>query len=86
VRNCATGSDGDSIRNVTRPDEWFVDLLGERARIATVSGTALAAITLIVARFNAISEGLSKARKQHAPIFERMDNGTVLQSRGARGF
>jgi uncharacterized protein len=68
------------------PDEWFVDLLGERGRIATASGTALAAITLIVARFNAISQGLSIARKQHAPIFERMDNGTVLPEPWCMGF
>ena len=39
------------------PDEWFDTLLGERGRIAAAGGTVLAAITAIVARFNAISEG-----------------------------
>jgi hypothetical protein len=32
------------------PDEWFVDLLGERGRIATAFGQTLAAITAIVGR------------------------------------
>ena len=59
------------------PDEWFVDLLGERGRIATAAGKALAAITAIVARFNAISEGLSIAPQQHAPLFERTDDLAV---------
>jgi uncharacterized protein len=42
-----------------QPDEWFDDLFGARGNIAVASGTMLAAITSIVARFNAISEGLS---------------------------
>ena len=55
-------------------DEWFVDLLGERGRIGTASGKALAAIMAIVGRFNVISEGLSTAPKRHAPIFEKTDD------------
>ena len=60
------------------PDEWFIDLLGERGRIATAAGDVLAAIKAIVARFNVISEGLSIAPKQHAPIFEKTDDGLAL--------
>jgi uncharacterized protein len=68
------------------PDEWFVDLLGERGRIATASGEMLAAITAIVGRFNAISEGLSTAPQQHAPIFEKTDDGMVLPHPWCMGF
>lgn len=68
------------------PDEWFADLLGERGRIATASGKTLAAITAIVARFNTISEGLSVAPQRHAPIFEKMDDGTVLAEPWCMGF
>ena len=39
------------------PEEWFDDLFGARGHIAAASGTMLAAITTIVARFNAISRG-----------------------------
>jgi uncharacterized protein len=63
------------------PEEWFVDLLGERGRIATAHGNTLAAITAVVARFNAISEGLSITPTQHAPIFEKTDDGVVLPQR-----
>ena len=61
------------------PDEWFVHLLGERGRIATASGTTMAAITTIVTRFNAISEGLSLAPQQ-APLLDlsRIDHGLLL--------
>jgi uncharacterized protein len=68
------------------PDEWLVDLLGERGRIATAAGKRLNAITAIAARFNVISEGLSLAPKQHAPIFERMDDGMVLPQPWCMGF
>ena len=67
------------------PDEWLVDLLGERGRIATAAGKRLNAITAIAARFNVISEGLSLAPKQHAPIFERTD-GMVLPQPWCMGF
>jgi uncharacterized protein len=68
------------------PDEWFVDLLGEHGYIGTATGNTLAAIKAIAGRFNAISEGLSTAPKQHAPIFEKMDDGTVLPHPWCMGF
>jgi uncharacterized protein len=68
------------------PDEWFVDLLGERGRIASAAGDVLAAIKAIVARFNAISEGLSIAPKQHAPVFEKTDDGMALPQPWCMGF
>src|SRR5947209_20494365 len=68
------------------PDEWFVDLLGERGRIATAYGKTLAGITAIAARFNATSEGLSTAPTQHAPIFEKTDDGLVLPQPWCMGF
>jgi uncharacterized protein len=46
----------------------------------------LAAITAIVARFNAISEGLSTASKLHAPLFEKTDDGFVLPQPWCMGF
>ncbi|MEO8716238.1 MAG: UPF0149 family protein [Acetobacteraceae bacterium] len=68
------------------PDEWFVDLLGDRGRIATAAGTTLAAITAVVAHFNAISEGLSTAPGKHAPIFEKTDDGLALPQPWCMGF
>jgi uncharacterized protein len=43
-------------------------------------------IKAIAGRFNAISEGLSIAPKQHAPIFEKTDDGTVLPQPWCMGF
>lgn len=68
------------------PDEWFVQLLGERGRIATATGAVLAAIMAIVARFNAISEGLSLAPNKHAPLFEKTDDGLALPHPWCMGF
>ena len=68
------------------PDEWFIDLLGERGRIATAAGTTLAAITAIIARFNAISEGLATAPNRHRPIFEKTDDGLALPQPWCMGF
>jgi uncharacterized protein len=68
------------------PDEWFVDLLGDRGRIATAAGKTLAAMTTIVARFNVVSDGLSTAPKRHAPIFEKTDNGLALPQPWCTGF
>ena len=68
------------------PDEWFAHLLGEHGRIATASGAVLAAITTIVARFNAISEGLSLAPSKHAPLFEKTDDGLTLPHPWCMGF
>ena len=63
------------------PDEWFIDLLGEHGRIATAAGATMAAISAIVARFNAIGEGLSLAPNKHAPLFEKTDDGLALPVR-----
>jgi uncharacterized protein len=68
------------------PDEWFVHLLGEHGRIATATGAALAALKAIVARFNAISEGLSLAPGKHAPVFEKTDRGLALPQPWCMGF
>ena len=68
------------------PDEWFVHLLGEHGRIATATGAAVAAIKAIVARFNAISEGLSLAPGKHAPVFEKTDHGLALPQPWCMGF
>lgn len=38
----------------------------------------LAAILAVAARFNVIGENLSITPRNHVPIFERMDGGTVL--------
>lgn len=50
----------------------------ERGRIATATGETLVPITAIIGRFTAISEDLSIAPKQHAPIFEKSDDDLVL--------
>ena len=67
------------------PDEWFVHLLGERGRIATASGTALAALTTIATRFNAISEGPSLAPSKHAPLFEKTGRRTGVAASVVHG-
>lgn len=68
------------------PDEWLVDLLGARGRVATARGKALAAVTAVVARFNAISEALSTAPGRHAPIFEKTEDGLALPHPWCMGF
>ena len=68
------------------PDEWFVHLLGEHGRIATAAGATMAAISAIVARFNAIGEGLSLAPNKHAPLFEKTDDGLALPHPWCMGF
>ncbi len=68
------------------PDEWFAYLLGERGRIATATGAILDVITTIVARFNAISEGLSLAPRKHTPLFEKTDDGLALPHPWCMGF
>ena len=60
------------------PEEWFDDLFGKRGNIAVASGTMLEAITSIVARFNAVSEGLSAEPPRHAPIFRKTDAGLAV--------
>jgi len=68
------------------PDEWFVDLLGQRGRIAGASGSTLAAIKAIASHFNVISQSLSLIPDRYAPIFEKMDDGTVLAQPWCMGF
>jgi uncharacterized protein len=68
------------------PEEWFDDLFGARGHIASASGTMLMAITTIVARFNAISQGLSTAPDRHAPIFRKTDDGQALPHLWCMGF
>jgi len=68
------------------PDEWFVDLLGERGRIEAASGSTLAAIKAIASHFNVISQNLSLTPERHAPLFEKMDDGTVLAQPWCIGF
>jgi len=68
------------------PDEWFVHLLGEHGRIAAATGPTLAAIKAIVARFNAISEGLSLAPSKHTPLFEKTGNGLARPQPWCMGF
>lgn len=43
-------------------------------------------MTAIVARFNAISETLSTAPSQHAPIFEKTEEGLALPHPWCIGF
>jgi uncharacterized protein len=57
-----------------------------RRRIANTAGKTLAAMQAIVAGFNAIGESLSLAPNRHAPIFEKMDDGTVLATPWCMGF
>jgi uncharacterized protein len=68
------------------PDEWMVDMLGERGRIASAAGATMAAITAIAGQVNAISESLAVAPGQHAPIFEKTDDGRVLSQPWCMGF
>ena len=46
----------------------------------------LTAITTIVARFNAISQGLSTAPDRHAPIFRKTDDSRTLPHLCCMGF
>ena len=68
------------------PEEWLVDLLGERGRISTATGKTLAAIKAIASRFNVISQGLAVAPERHTPIFRKTDDGTVLAQPWCLGF
>jgi uncharacterized protein len=53
-------------------------MLGAHGDIGMDGSTQVAAIMGVVARFNAVSEGLATALERYAPIFERTDDGTVL--------
>lgn len=68
------------------PAEWLHHMLGPHGRIGLEGTAQSAAIRAIVARFNAVSEGLAAAPEQCAPIFERQDDGTVLAGPWCMGF
>jgi uncharacterized protein len=57
------------------PYEWMEHMLGAHGMDGS---TQAAAMMGVVARFNAVSEGLATAPEHYAPIFERTDDGTVL--------
>jgi uncharacterized protein len=68
------------------PYEWLRHMLGPHSGLGIEGTKQAAAIMAIVARFNAISEGLSTAPERYAPIFERTDDGTVLAGPWCMGF
>ncbi|MGH7102919.1 MAG: UPF0149 family protein [Acetobacteraceae bacterium] len=68
------------------PHEWLRNMLGPHGRLGAEGTKQAAAIMAIVARFNAISEGLATAPERYAPIFERTDDGTVLAGPWCMGF
>jgi uncharacterized protein len=68
------------------PDEWFVDLLGNKGRIASARGRTLAAIEAIIQRHNAIGDALATTPQTYAPIFQRADDGTVFAEPWCLGF
>ena len=68
------------------PNAWLADLLGPRGDIATAYGEDMAAITAVVARHNAISDGLSIAPDLHVPIFVHDADGSVRAGPWCMGF
>ena len=68
------------------PHQWLHDMLGPHSGLGMEGTEQAAAIMAIVARFNAISEGLATARERYAPIFERTDDGRVLAGPWCMGF
>ena len=68
------------------PYEWMEHMLGAHGNIGMDGSTQAAAIMGVVARFNAVSEGLATAPERYAPIFERTDDGTVLAQPWCMGF
>jgi len=68
------------------PQEWLRHMLGPHGRIGMEETAQSSAIMAIVARFNAVSEGLATAPDHYAPIFERTDDGTVLAGPWCKGF
>ena len=68
------------------PQEWLRHMLGPNGRLGLEGTKQAAAIMAIVARFNAISEGLATAPQRYAPIFERTDDGAVLAGSWCMGF
>jgi uncharacterized protein len=68
------------------PYEWMEHMLGAHGEIGMDGSTQAAAMMGVVARFNAVSEGLATAPEHYAPIFERTDDGTVLAQPWCMGF
>jgi uncharacterized protein len=68
------------------PHEWLRHMLGPNGGLGLEGTKQAAAIMAIVARFNAISEGLATAPQRYAPIFERTAEGTVLAGSWCMGF
>ena len=68
------------------PHEWLHHMLGPHSGLGMEGTEQAAAITAIVTRFNAISDGLATAPERYAPIFERTDDGTVLAGPWCMGF
>jgi uncharacterized protein len=68
------------------PYEWMDHGLGPHGDIGVEGTTQMAAIMAVVARFNAVGEGLATAPERYAPIFERTDDGTVLAGPWCMGF
>lgn len=68
------------------PREWLHRMLGPHSRIGMEGTEQSAAVMAIVARFNAVSEGLAMAPDRYAPIFERTDDETVLAGPWCMGF
>jgi len=68
------------------PYEWMEHMLGAHGDIGMEGSTQTAAIMGVVARFNAVSEGLATEPERYAPIFERTDDGAVLAQPWCMGF
>ena len=68
------------------PDEWFVDLLGARGRIATAPARRWRRSWRSSRASTRSAKALSAAPEQHAPIFEKTDDGTVLPHPWCMGF
>jgi len=68
------------------PLEWLRHMLGPHGHLGAEGTKQSTAIMAIVARFNAVSEGLATAPACYAPIFERTDDGTVLAEPWCMGF
>lgn len=68
------------------PHEWLQCALGPHGRLGFEGTEQNAALMAIVARFNAISQGLADAPERYAPIFERTAGGVVDAEPWCTGF
>jgi uncharacterized protein len=59
------------------PYEWMRHMLGPHSAIGSDGSEQFAAMQAIAARFEAVSDGLATAPQDHAPIFERTNEGIV---------